>query len=58
MDLKLRGRTCLITGASAGIGAGIAKVLANEGVKIAMTAHSPSPPVMANVGRRRCAILF
>jgi len=38
MDLKLRGRTCLITGASAGIGAGIARVLAGEGVKIAMTA--------------------
>ena len=39
MDLKLRGRTCLITGASAGIGAGIARVLASEGVKIAMTAR-------------------
>jgi 3-oxoacyl-[acyl-carrier protein] reductase len=39
MDLKLCGRTCLITGASAGIGAGIARVLANEGVKIAMTAR-------------------
>jgi len=39
MDLKLRGCTCLITGASAGIGAGIARVLASEGVKIAMTAR-------------------
>lgn len=39
MDLKLQGRTALVTGASAGIGRGIAKALAAEGVHIAVTAR-------------------
>ncbi len=39
MDLKLSGRTCLISGASSGIGAGIAKALANEGVLTVITAR-------------------
>ena len=39
MDLQLSGRTALVTGASAGIGRGIAKALASEGVRIAMTAR-------------------
>jgi 3-oxoacyl-[acyl-carrier protein] reductase len=39
MDLKLSGRTCLVSGASSGIGAGIARVLANEGVRVAITAR-------------------
>ena len=39
MDLQLSGRTGLISGASAGIGAGIAGVLANEGVRLAITAR-------------------
>lgn len=39
MDLKLNGRTCLLTGASSGIGAGIERVLASEGVRVAMTAR-------------------
>jgi NAD(P)-dependent dehydrogenase (short-subunit alcohol dehydrogenase family) len=30
MDLKLSGRTALVTGASAGIGTGVAEVLARE----------------------------
>lgn len=36
MDLQLAGRTALVTGASAGIGRGIAYVLGEEGVKLAI----------------------
>lgn len=39
MDLNLEGRTALVSGASAGIGAGVARVLAREGVRVAITAR-------------------
>lgn len=39
MDLKLDGKTALVTGASAGIGRGIAVALAREGVRLAITAR-------------------
>jgi 3-oxoacyl-[acyl-carrier protein] reductase len=39
MDLAIRGRTALVTGASMGIGRGIATALAREGVKIAVVAR-------------------
>lgn len=39
MDLKLAGKTCLVTGASAGIGVGIARVMAREGVRLAILAR-------------------
>jgi len=39
MDLQLRGKACLVTGASAGIGVGIARVLAREGVRLAISAR-------------------
>ncbi|MGE0224421.1 MAG: SDR family oxidoreductase [Acetobacteraceae bacterium] len=39
MDLKLAGKTCLVTGASAGIGDGIARVMAREGVRLAVLAR-------------------
>jgi 3-oxoacyl-[acyl-carrier protein] reductase len=39
MDLQLTGRTALVTGASVGIGRGIALALAAEGVRVALSAR-------------------
>ena len=39
MDLQLNGRACIVTGASIGIGVGIAKVLAREGACVALVAR-------------------
>lgn len=39
MDMQLQGKTALVTGASAGIGRGIALSLAAEGVRVAITAR-------------------
>ena len=39
MDLELKGRTCLVTGASKGIGRGTAKVMAAEGCRVAVLAR-------------------
>ena len=39
MDLGIAGKTALVTGASSGIGRGIALALANEGVRLAVTAR-------------------
>lgn len=40
MDLQLAGRTALVTGASAGIGVGIAESLAREGVRLALAGRN------------------
>ncbi len=39
MDLQLKGKTALVTGASMGIGRGIAEALGREGVRLAITAR-------------------
>ena len=39
VNLELAGRTAIVTGASAGIGAGIARLLAREGAAVAATAR-------------------
>jgi 3-oxoacyl-[acyl-carrier protein] reductase len=39
MDLQLRGKTAVVTGASMGIGKGIARVLAREGADVAICAR-------------------
>ena len=57
MDFELKDRTCLVTGASAGIGAGIARLMADQGARVAATArrvdrlarHHNNNPIAANI---------
>ena len=42
MDLQLSGRTCIVTGASTGIGAGCARVLAAQGARVAIVGRRES----------------
>ena len=50
MDLGIRGKTAVITGASAGLGEAVALALAREGVKVAVSARRL--PLLEEVARR------
>ncbi len=39
MDYEIKGRTCLVTGASAGIGAGIVRLFSGQGARVVATAR-------------------
>ena len=58
MDLQLEGKTCLVTGASRGIGRGTAKVMAAEGCRVAILARRENlleelaDEIEATTGRR------
>ncbi len=49
METGLRGKTALLTGGASGIGRGIALVLAEEGVELAIASRSPDPAVIAEI---------
>ena len=51
MDLKLQGKNALITGGASGIGLGIARALANEGVNLAIASRNPDPEAIAELKR-------
>ena len=55
MDLKLRGKVAVISGASVGIGLAVANGLAEEGVDLVMGARQPDRLTAQARRRRRAA---
>jgi glucose 1-dehydrogenase len=50
MDTQLHGQRCLITGGNSGIGLGIAKTLAREGVRLIIASRDDYPQALAELG--------
>src|SRR5579862_8545870 len=51
LETGLAGKTCLITGGSTGIGLGISRALADEGVHLAVASRNPDPGAMEELAR-------
>ncbi len=51
VDAGLRGKTALITGGASGIGLGIARALAREGVDLALASRAPDPVAVEDLRR-------
>ena len=51
LDSGLAGKTCLITGGSTGIGLGISKALAREGVRLAVASRNPDRQAMEELSQ-------
>ena len=51
LDSGLAGKTCLITGGSTGIGLGISRALAREGVHLAVASRNPDAEAMAELSQ-------
>ena len=52
MDLQLDGKSCLVTGASAGIGSAIARVMAREGATVWVHGFELAPAEAVAQARR------
>jgi len=52
MDTGLKGKNALITGGASGIGFGIAKTLAEEGVNLAVASRNPAPEAVEELKDR------
>jgi hypothetical protein len=51
LDGGMAGKTCLITGGLTGIGLGISRPLAGEGVHLAVASRNPDPDAMEELAR-------